>query len=61
MSTLREVSVYVCTYVQDNLKVLKRAHRATQILMSYISEVLWVFERNSVVPCSILLPPNHPY
>lgn len=36
MSTLREVSVYVCTHVGETWKYLKGPEPTTQILMSYV-------------------------
>lgn len=39
MRTLREVSVYLCTYVGDNLKYLKGPEpSATLTLMSYVGK-----------------------
>lgn len=59
MSILREVSVYLCTYVEDNLKVFERAWTSYPDFNELrLREVLRVFEPHSLAPCSTPLPPK---
>lgn len=61
MSILKEVSVYVCTYVGDNLKVFERAWASYPDFNEFcLKEVLRVFKPHSVAPCSTPLPPKSP-